>query len=205
MTISTNEATPLGQFNITILAAGRGVERSIVLSLLVVVIVHDIAIVSAAIQGTAAVGNIVVINATVANYGSVSEAFELRAYANTTLVAGRSVSSLASEGVYASRLMWNTSGFSPGTYRVLVAVPPVPGELTLFDNSREAGQMILTRSPGSGPSPSPAASGSAQGLNYGRQLAIVAAIAEAAIVFLVVLRSIRKVPPGRASAGLGKI
>src|SRR5437879_7851472 len=113
MTISTNEATPLGQFNITILAAGRGVEKSIVLSLLVVLIVHDIAIVSTAIQGTAAVGSIVVVNATVANYGSVSEAFELRAYANSTLVADRSVPSLASEGVYASRLMWNTSGFSP--------------------------------------------------------------------------------------------
>jgi len=205
MTISTNEATPLDQFNITILAAGRGVEKSIVLSLLVVLIVHDVAIVSAAIQGTAVVGNIVVINATVANYGSVSEAFELRAYANTTLVADRSVPSLASEGVYASRLMWNTSGFFPGTYTVLVSVPPVQGELNLLDNSREAGRMILTRSPGSGPSPSPAASGSAQGLNYGRQLAIVAAIAEAAIVFLVVVRSKRKVPPGRASAGLGKI
>ena len=205
MTISTNEATPLGQFNITILAAGRGVEKSIVLSLLVVLIVHDIAIVSAAIQGTAAVGSIVVINATVANYGSVSEAFELRAYANSTLVADRSVPSLASEGVYASRLMWNTSGFSPGTYRVLVAVPPVPGELNLLDNSREAGQMILTQSPGSGPSPSPAASGSAQGLNYGRQLAIVAAIAEAAIVFLVVVRSKRKASTGNASAGTRKI
>src|SRR5207253_5414355 len=96
-------------------------------------------------------------------------------------VAGRSLPNLAPGATYASRLMWNTSGFSPGTYTVLVAVPPVPGELNLLDNSREAGQMILTQSPSSGPSPSPAASGSAQGLNYGRQLAIVAAIAEAAI------------------------
>src|SRR5438552_8697296 len=94
MTISTNEATPLGQFNITILAAGRGVEKSIVLSLLVVLIVHDIAIVSAAIQGTATVGSIVVVNATVANYGSGAQAFALRAYATSTLVADRSVPSL---------------------------------------------------------------------------------------------------------------
>ena len=205
MTISTNEATPLGQFNITILAAGRGVEKSIVLSLLVVLIVHDIAIVSAAIQGTATVGSIVVINATVANYGSLSEAFELRAYANATLVAGRSLPNLAPGATYASRLMWNTSGFSPGTYTVLVAVPPVPGELNLLDNSREAGQMILTQSPSSGPSPSPAASGTAQGLNYGRQLAIVAAIAEAAIVFLVVVRSKRRASTGNDSAGTRKI
>ena len=205
MTISTSERTPLGRFNVTILAIGGGLGKSAILSLLVVPIVHEIAVVSALVQRTATVGSIVVINATVANYGSVSEAFELRAYANTTLVADRSVPSLASEGVYASRLMWNTSGFFPGTYTVLVSVPPVQGELNLLDNSREAGRMILTRSPGSGPSPSPAASGSAQGLNYGRQLAIVAAIAEAAIVFLVVVRSKRKVPPGRASAGLGKI
>src|SRR5438105_6607793 len=205
MTISTNEATPLGQFNITIVEMGRGFEKSIALSLLVVLIVHDIAIVSAAIQGTATVDNIVVINATVANYGSVSEAFELRAYANTTLVADRSVPSLAPEGVYASQLMWNTSGFFPGKYTVLVAVPPVRGELNLLDNSREAGQLILTQSPGSGPSPSPAASGSAQGLNYGRQLAIVAAIAEAAIVFLVVVRSKRRASTGNDSAGTRKI
>src|SRR5205807_10334047 len=150
MTISTNAATPLGQFNITILAAGRGVEKSIVLSLLVVLIVHDIAIVSAAIQRTATVGSIVVINATVANYGSISEAFELRAYANTTLVADRSLPNLAPGGTYASRLMWNTSGFSPGTYTVLLAIPPVEGQLDLLDSSRQAGKILLTLSPGSG-------------------------------------------------------
>jgi len=189
MTISTSEGTPLGQFNITILAAGGGLEKSVILSLLVVSIVHDIAIVSSIVQRTATIGSIVMINATVANYGSISEAFELRAYANTTLVADRSLPNLAPGGTYASRLMWNTSGFSPGTYTVLLAIPPVEGQLDLLDSSRQAGKILLTQSPGSGPSPSPAASGGEQEFNYGRQLAIVAAIAEAAIVFLVVLRS----------------
>jgi len=201
MTISTSQVTPLGQFNIIILAAGGGVEKSTILSLLVLPIVHDIAIVSAAIQGTARVGSIVVINATVANYGSLSEAFELQAYANTTLAADRSALRLAPTASYTSRLMWNTSGFSPGTYMVLVAVPPVQGELNLLNNSREAGKIVLTQNPGSKPSPSPAASGGGQGINYGLQLAIVAAIAEAAIVFLVVLRSKSKVSPGDASMG----
>jgi hypothetical protein len=205
MTISTSEGTPLGQFNITILATGGGLEKSAILSLLVVPIVHEIAIVSALVQRTATVGSIVTINATVANYGSLSEAFELRAYANTTLVAGRSVPKLAPTGTYASRLMWNTSGFSPGTYTILVAVPPIQGELNLLDNSREAGKMLLTQSPGSRPNPSPAASGAVQGFTYGRQLAILAAIGEAAIVFLLVLRSKNKVSTRTASAGPKKI
>jgi hypothetical protein len=205
MTISTGEGTPLGQFDITILAAGGGLEKSVILSLLVVPIVHDMAIVSALVQRTATVGSIVVINSTVANYGSVAEAFELRAYANTTLVADRSVTKLAPEEIYVGRLMWNTSGFSPGTYSVLVAVPPVQGELNLLDNSREAGKMLLTQSPNSRPSPSPAAPGGGQGFNYGRQLAIVAAIAEAVTVFFVVLRHKSKRSTGNISAGPRKI
>jgi hypothetical protein len=205
MTISTSEGTPLGQFNITILATGGGLEKSAILSLLVVPIVHDIAIVSATVQGTATVGSIVAVNATVANYGSLLEAFELQAYANATLVADRSVPKLAPGGIYAGRLTWNTSGFSPGTYTVLVAVPPVQGELNLLDNSREAGKMLLSRSPGTRPNPLPAASGGVQGFNYGRQLAILAAIAEAAIVFLVFLRRKSKVSTRTASAGPMKI
>jgi len=205
MTISTSDETPLGQFNIAILAKGGGLEKSAILSLLVVPIVHDIAIVSALIQQTATVGSIVVINATVANYGSLPEAFELRGYANTTLVADLSVPKLAPAWIYASRLMWNTSGFSPGTYTVLVAIPPVQGELNLLDNNREVGKILLTQSPGSRPSPSPAASGGGPSFSYGRQLAIVAAIAEAAIVFLVVLRIKRKVSTGNPSAGPRKI
>jgi len=205
MTISTSERTPLGQFNVTILAIGGGLGKSAILSLLVVPIVHEIAVVSALVQRTATVGSIVVINATVANYGSLSEALDLRAYANTTLVAHQSVPNLAPVGIYAGRLMWNTSGFSPGTYTVLVDVPPVQGELNLLDNNREAGKILLTQSPGSRPSPSPAASGGAQSYNYGRQLAIVVAIAEAVIVFLVVYRSKSKVSTGNLSVGPRKI
>ena len=196
MTIETSARTPLGQFNITILAIGGGLEKSTILSLLVVPIVHDIAVVSALVQGTATVGSSVSINATVANYGSVSEAFELRAYANTSLVAELSGLRLAPSATYTGRFMWNTTGFLPGTYNVLVTVPPVQGELNRLDNTREAGKTLLTTSPGSQPGPSPAASGGVQGFNYGRQLAVGAAIAEAAIVFLVILRSKRKASTG---------
>ncbi len=66
MTIGMSAGTPPGQFNLTILAAGGGLERSASLSLLVVPIVHEIAVVSALVQVTAAVGSIVRINATIA-------------------------------------------------------------------------------------------------------------------------------------------
>jgi hypothetical protein len=202
MTIATSGETPVGQFNITILARGGGLEKSAILSLeilpfsQVVPPVHDIAIVLASVQKTATVGSIVLINVTVSNHGSVLETFQLQAYANTTLVADQSVLKLEPAAIDVTRLMWNTTGYSPGVYAVVVVVPPVQGELSLLDNSREAGHIILTQAPGGGPGPSPAASGKGQGFIYGRQLAIVAAIAESVIVFLAVLRS-----KGKGSTG----
>jgi CARDB protein len=205
MTIATRAGTVSGQFNITIVAAGGGLMRSVTLSLVLVPIVHDIAVVSAIVQGTATVGSVVSINATVANYGSASDMFELRAYANTSLVAELSGLSLSPSAIYAGRLTWNTTGFLPGNYAVLVAVPPVQGQVNLLDNSREAGQILLTQTPGAGPSPSPAASEGSQGLVYGRQLAILAAIVEVATVFLVVLLRKSKTSAGDKSVGSKKI
>jgi hypothetical protein len=206
MTITTSGSTLLGQFNITIFAAGGGLVKSGVLSLMIVPIVHDIAVVSAMVQRTATVGSIVSINATVGNYGSVSEEFELQSYANASFVAKLSMLRLAPSAIYMGRLTWNTTGFSPGAYSVLVAVPPVQGELNSLDNSRDAGKILLTQAPGSTPSPSPAASGGGQVFNYGRQLAIIAAIAEVAIVILAVLRRKGKGegPTGDASIGSRK-
>jgi CARDB len=204
MTITTSGATPLGQFNITIFAASGGLVKSRILSLMIVPFVHDIAVVSATVQATAKVGNIVSVNATVGNYGSVSEEFELRAYANTTLVAKLSMLRLAASSIYVGRLTWNTTGFSPGAYTVLVTVPPVQGELNSLDNSRDAGKILLTQAPGS-PNPSPAASGGRQVFNYGRQLAIIAAIAEVAVVILVVLRKKGKASTRDASIASRKI
>lgn len=204
--VATGPEAPLGQFNITILATGGGLAKSAILSLTVIPIVHELAVLSATVQGTAAVGNTVLINATVANYGSVSDSFELRAYANTSLLAELSTLRLAPSAIYTGRLAWNTTGFSPGTYTVLVTVPLVQGELNSIDNTREAGKILLNQIPGSTPSPSPAASGGVEGSNFGRQLAIVAATAEVALVFLVVIRRRRRVQPetvNRAQKSLG--
>jgi len=205
MTIATHSETPLGQFNITILASGGGLEKSAILSLKVLPFpqvvppVHDIAIVSASVQKTATVGSIVLINVTASNHGSTPETFHLQAYANTTQVADQSVLKLEPTAIDVTRLIWNTTGYSPGTYAVVVVVPPVQGELSSLNNSQEAGNITLTQTPGSVPGPSPAASGNGQGFIYGRQLAIVAAIAEAAIVFLAVLRSKGKSSTGNVS------
>jgi hypothetical protein len=194
ITIASSAGTPLGQFNITILATGGGLQKSTVLSLQVVPTVRNVAVVSASVQGTATVGNIVLINATVANYGSLSEDFELHAIANSTLVADQTVSNLAPSATYVGRLVWNTTGFSPGTYMVTVVVPPIQGEQSLTDNSREAGLILLSQSQGPPPaSPSPAASGgNGTAFAYGRQLAIIAGIAEAAIALLILIRGDRK-------------
>ncbi len=173
---------------------------SAIFSLTVVPIVHEIAVVSASVPETATIGNVVSINATVANYGSVSEAFELRAYADTLQVSEQAVPKLAPGANYTGQMKWNTTGYHPGTYTIRVSIPPVPGELNTLDNDRDAGNMLLTQTPGSGPSPSPGASGgNAQSFAYGRQLAIVAGIAEALVVFLVVLRTKAKRSTGNAA------
>src|SRR3989442_12423294 len=77
MTIATSAETPLGRFNMTVLATGGGLEKSAVLSLVVVPIVHEIAVVSASVRTTAIDGSVVPINATGPNYGSEAEAFKL--------------------------------------------------------------------------------------------------------------------------------
>jgi len=205
LTITTSAQTPVGRYNVTVLARGGGLEKSAILSLEVIPLpqvvppVHDVAVVSASVQKTATVGSIVLINVTASNNGSTPETFHLQAYANTTQVADQSVLKLEPTAIDVTRLIWNTTGYSPGTYAVVVVVPPVQGELSSLDNSQEAGNITLTQTPGSVPGPSPAASGNGQGFIYGRQLAIVAAIAEAAIVFLAVLRSKGKSSTGNVS------
>src|SRR5260370_26297757 len=101
------------------------------------------AVVSALVPATATVRSVVSINATVDNYGSVSETFELRAYANTSLVAQLSGLRLAPSAIYEGRLMWNSTGFTPSTYNILVTDPAVQGELNQLDNTSEASKTLL--------------------------------------------------------------
>src|SRR5215831_14760293 len=91
MTILAGNETSLGRFNLTISASGGGLTRATTLTVLVVALIHDLAVVRASAPATATIGSTVLVNATVANYGSVSETFQVRLSANNTILATQSL------------------------------------------------------------------------------------------------------------------
>lgn len=198
MTITTSAGTPLGWSNLTVIASGRGFEGSAVLFLLVVPVVHEIAVISANVPRNATAGTIVRVNATVANYGSIAETFAIDLYANETRIAEQSPITLQALAKYDTSLAWNTTGFGVGSYTIVVAVPPVVGELNVADNTYRAGQLLLLQTiPAGPPVPSPPAHAKeVLGLSYGRELAVAAALGEVALVFIVLARG-RRLSPGR--------
>jgi hypothetical protein len=135
-----------------------------------------------------------------------------------TLVSGIPIAvNLSAQGVPAATeiLFSPTSGISSFSSALTIATnagtPLGQFNITIIatggglERSALVSLLLLGQTPGPQPVPSPAASGSAQGLTYGRQLAIVAAIAEAAMVFLVFLRGKSKGSTRNGSVGPRKI
>lgn len=194
MKIVASDASVLGRYNLTIVASGGGFTNHSSLSILIATIVHDLAVIRATALATATAGTVVLVNTTIANYGSVPEAFNLNLYSNGTLVDSEYESSLTAGGQQEMILAWNTAGFAAGKYNLVVSVPPVSGESDLTDNTRKAGTVTVEESPSGNPNPpTPVSSNPGTGLVYGRALAIAAAIGEILLVALVLFQgTIRK-------------
>ncbi|TMI24228.1 hypothetical protein E6H24_07350 [Candidatus Bathyarchaeota archaeon] len=172
-----------------VVARVMGIEKSATVSVLVVPEIHNLVITSGFAPLNATVGGVVVVNVTVANYGSVSEIFDLREHANLTMVAEQNHLLLAPLARYTTSLSWNTTGFSEGVYSIVVNVRPAPGEVNLSDENFNVGQLSLGPRPTAQPSPTPAAPGEGpSGLSYGRELAIIVALGEVIAVLLVFVR-----------------
>ena len=187
MTIISSNASSLGHSDLMVVASGGGVTRIVSLSILEVALVHDLAVISAVGPPTATVGKIVIVNATVANYGSVSESYVVNLYANGTLVATESSAKLLPSMEGSTVLTWNTTGFAVGAYGLLVAIPPVPGELDVMDNRFPAGSILLVQPTGN-PAPNPS-SGSPQPVSANwRGPAIAVAVVWIIVVALVFFR-----------------
>ena len=193
MTIVASEMSVPGVYNITIVASGGGLTSRSSSSILIVTIVHDIAVIHANGPATAAVGSLVLVNTTIANFGSVLETFRVNLYSNESLVAGHQ-SSLTAGGQEEITLAWNTTDFAAGRYTLVVSVPPVSGESDLTDNTRNAGTVTLEEPPSGNPNPPAQVPSSPEtGLFYGRALAIAAAIGEILLVALILFQGpIRK-------------
>ena len=75
------------------------------------------------------------INASVRNWGSFSEVFNVTISANATVVASFADLLLAS-GEYATlSYVWNTTGFLGGNYSIEIFAPPVLEETSVADNA----------------------------------------------------------------------
>src|SRR2546430_11812392 len=189
VTIFASAQAVLGLSEVAVVARVMGIEKSATVSVLVVPEIHNLVITSGFAPLNATVGGVVVVNVTVANYGSVSEIFDLREHANLTMVAEQNHLLLAPLARYTTSLSWNTTGFSEGVYSIVVNVRPAPGEVNLSDENFNVGQLSLGPRPTAQPSPTPAAPGEGpSGLSYGRELAIIVALGEVIAVLLVFVR-----------------
>jgi hypothetical protein len=91
------------------------------------------------------------INVTVLNEGNFTETFNLTLYAFTmppqTLIETKTVSNLLSGEERTISFIWDTKGWSRGTYTISAYAEPVLGELEIDtdDNSRTDGSIVITK------------------------------------------------------------
>ena len=145
--LTTGSITAPGNYTLEILGvSSSGLVKSTTLSLTVLPLVHDVAISHLESPTTAMVGDLVRVNVTVANYGSLSETFDVQLLVNDTLATeiGRVQVQKMVQSVVV--LNWNTTGYSPGTYTIIVRVTLVKGEENLGNNS-QTGNIVLKSTP----------------------------------------------------------
>jgi len=106
---------------------------------------HDVAVTGVS-SSKAVVGQglTTTLNVSVENQGQYAETFEVRVYANDTLIGNETMVNFETESQL--QFTWNTTGFTLGTYNVSATVDAVEGETDLQDNTR-SGCMVEVRSP----------------------------------------------------------
>jgi len=104
---------------------------------------HDVAIKGVKpFKTVVAQGYSVSIAVTTKNYGDFSEAFNVTAYANVTIIETREIT-LASGNSTTIILTWNTSGIARGNYTITAEATPVPEETDTLDNKFKDGWIAI--------------------------------------------------------------
>jgi parallel beta-helix repeat protein len=83
------------------------------------------------------------INVTVANQGEFTETFNIKVYANTTVISQAEVT-LASGSFTTVTFTWNTTGFAKGDYTISAIADTVSGEIDTADNRYDDGTVIVS-------------------------------------------------------------
>ena len=103
----------------------------------------DIAITAIGVPSTAAVGDLIPINLTLTNKGTVTEATTLTISYNTTLLTTIPELHLVPHVKANYTLPWNTTELPVGTYTISAVLEPIPGELNTEDNTLTSAPLIL--------------------------------------------------------------
>jgi parallel beta-helix repeat protein len=107
---------------------------------------HDIGITSMNTSNTTVgQGYNLKVNVKIINYGISLEAFNVTAYANTTLIARLNIN-LAGRNSTTITLTWNVTGFAKGNYSMKAIADTVPGETDTTDNMFVDGWVFVLSS-----------------------------------------------------------
>jgi len=105
---------------------------------------HDIGITNViTIKTIVGQGFALCINLKLLNYGIYNETFTVTAYANTTIMATRTIT-LTRRNSTTITLTWNTAGFAKGNYTISAYAWPTVGETDTADNSFFDGWVFIT-------------------------------------------------------------
>ncbi|MEM1540757.1 MAG: CARDB domain-containing protein [Candidatus Bathyarchaeia archaeon] len=105
---------------------------------------HDVAVVSVEpYKKVVCTGYSTNINVTVVNQGSVPETFDVKLYANTTMIGTKTIS-LENGTSTTLTFTWNTTGYAKGNYTIKAEAGPVQGETEIGDNTLVDGWVFVT-------------------------------------------------------------
>jgi hypothetical protein len=109
--------------------------------------IHDVAVISARASSSKTVVcqtyncSLKVI---VSNQGDFTEAFNVTAYANTTVIGTQTVNNILNRTSMVLSFTWNTGGLAYGNWTLSAYVWPVPGETNTANNNYTGGWIVVT-------------------------------------------------------------
>src|SRR5205807_10311758 len=140
-------------------------------------------------SATGTPGDLLRVNVTVANYGSLLETVVVQLLANQTRILAVESHSVRPFSTSIVDIIWNTSGFAASTYALSGLALPVQGETNLANNSYGPVMVRLTE-PYMGPTPT----SSLTGLNLGTETVIFVSLGEALLGLFIIARRLSGKP-----------
>jgi len=140
-----------GDFNVTLTIIDNDNYNDST-SQIITIYLHDVAVLNSTLSQTDVdIGQVININVTVKNKGTITETFSVHVFYNETLIGTQLVSNLPPNTEKILSFYWNTTGITPDvTYTIKAETSIVPGEINILDNIYPCG---IVRVQSQGPPP----------------------------------------------------